>query len=137
MSDPTMSDHYPRRKRQWGRQRIGHISPDKPPRPEDVADHAERHKGDDADRFSLYTPQQINEETKDVKLCIVFDEPIRIRDQAEMIMGAMEEIMELTKDHDLGSVKQRMQCRHVAKVLGRALTRFNGKTPYGEYRRKR
>lgn len=132
-----MSDRYPRRRRSWGRQRIGHISPDKLPSAEETADHAEQHRGEDADRFTLYTPDQIEAETRDVKLCITFDEPIRIRDQAEMIVGAMEEIIQLTKKHDLGSIGQRLQCRHTAKVLGRALTRFNGKTPYGEYRKKR
>lgn len=126
-----------RRSHRLGRERIGHISPDKLPSATEQADHAERHQGEDADRFPLYTPAQIDEETRDVKLCISFGEVLRIRDQAEMVILAMKEIIELTRDHNLGSTKQRLQSHHTAKVLGRALTRLNGRTPYGEYRKKR
>lgn len=135
--DETTRSGSPRRRKRFGRQKIGHINLDKPPTATEVAEHNEQHKGDAADRLTLYNPKQIEEETRDVKLCITFGEPIRIRDQAEMVIDAMEEIIELTKKHDLGTINQRLQSHHVAKVLGRALTRFNGKTPYGEYRKKR
>lgn len=134
--DPAPQHAARRRGRSWGRQKIGHINLDQPPSAQEKADHAARHKGEDADRFPLYNAEQVEKETKDVKLRIVFDEPIRIRDQAEMVIAAMEEIIETTKKHDLGSINQRIHSRHVAGVLGRALTRFNGGTPYGEYRKK-
>lgn len=104
---------------------------------------AQPHKGDDADRFTLYTPEQIKAETKDVKLCITFgheaDDPgavIKVRDQAEMIIAGMRAIIEKTRQHDLGSVRQRIEARREAASLGRALTRFNGRTPAGDWKPK-
>lgn len=101
------------------------------------------HKGDDADRFSLYTEQQIMSETRPVKLCIEFGEGssdpaavIKIRDQAEMVIAGMRAIIEKTRQHDIGSIRQRIECRAEAASLGRALTRFNGRTPYGDSKRK-
>jgi len=95
------------------------------------------HQGDDADRFSLYTPAQVEAEARDVKICLTFGEPIRIRDQAEMVIAAMRAIIEKTRAHDLGSIRQRIECRAEAASCGRALSRFNGRTPHGDSRRKR
>jgi hypothetical protein len=111
------------------------------PSAEDLA--ASPHKGDDADRFSLYTPAQIESETKDVKLCITFGEGpadpaavIKIRDQAEMIIAGMRAIIEKTRQHDIGSIRQRIEARSEAASLGRALSRFNGRTPHGAWKPK-
>jgi hypothetical protein len=111
--------------------------------PEELAQHAERHKGDDADRFTLYTPAQIEAETKDVKICLTFgqgaDDPasvIKIRDQAEMVIAGMRAIIEKTRQHDLGSIRQRIESRAEAASLGRALSRFNGRTPHGDWKPK-
>jgi hypothetical protein len=105
---------------------------------------ANPHKGDDADRYSLYTPQQIESETKDVKLCLTFGEGpadpaavIKIRDQAEMVIAGMRAIIEKTRQHDIGSIRQRIEARAEAASVGRALTRFNGRTPYGEWKPKK
>lgn len=102
------------------------------------------HTGDDADRYSLYTPQQIESETKDVKLCITFGEGpadpaavIKIRDQAEMIIAGMRAIIDKTRQHDIGSIRQRIEARNEAASLGRALSRFNGRTPHGEWKPKK
>jgi len=89
------------------------------------------------ERFPALYPQEIEHDCRSVRLDVTFDEPIRIRDQAEIIVKAMQEIIELTKKHDLGSVQQRRLARFTAAVCGRTLSRFNGKTPYGEYRKKR
>lgn len=105
------------------------------PTPEDLAQQP--HSGEDADRFSLYTPQQIDSETRAVRLDITFSDPIKIRDQAEMIMACMRQIIQTTRKHDIGSIRQRIEARQEAASVGRALSRFNGKTPYGEARRKR
>ena len=94
------------------------------------------HKGDDADRFSLYTKEQAEQETRSVRLDITFTDPIKIRDQFEMILAAARIIMEKTRQHDLGSIRQRVDARREAASLGRALTRFNGKTPYGDSKKK-
>lgn len=111
------------------------------PTAEDLA--SAPHKGDDADRFSLYTPEQVEAETKDVKLCITFGQSandpaavIKIRDQAEMIIAGMRAIIEKTRQHDIGSIRQRIESRAEAASLGRALSRFNGRTPHGDWKPK-
>lgn len=91
--------------------------------------------GEHADRFPLYTPEQIQQETRTVRLDITFDDVIKIRDQIEMILEGCRIIMEKTREHRLGSTRQRVDARREAASLGRALTRFNGKTPYGDSRR--
>lgn len=110
------------------------IGPTTRPEKRQLPDHPD---GDHADQFSALWPEEVEKDTRNVRLDISFGEVIRIRDQAEMVIAAMREIMDLTKKHDLGSIQQRMHARHVAATLGRALMRFNGKTPYGEYRRKK
>lgn len=105
------------------------------PTAEDLA--ASTHKGDDADRFTQYTPAQIEAETRTVRLDITFGEVISIRDQAEMIIANMQEIIRLTRDRDIGSIRQRVDCRREAAGLGAALKFFNGRTPYGYKRKKK
>ena len=105
------------------------------PGPEELAQQP--HAGDDADRLSLYRPDQIDAETRDVKLTISFGDVIKVRDQAEMIRDAMQAVIDTTRQHDLGSVRQRIQARAEAASCGRALSRFNGKTPYGEWKPKK
>jgi hypothetical protein len=133
MSDPTMAENL-RRRRPWGR-KIGSISMDKPPSTAEVTGALERHKGEDADRFSLYSAEQIAKGTQDARLAMTFGEPVKIRDQAEMIKAAMEIVIRLTRDHDLGSINQRIECRREVGSLVERLTLFNGKTPYG-YRKR-
>lgn len=90
------------------------------------------HKGDDADRFTLYTPQQIEAETRTVRFDISFDDVIKIRDQFEMLVAAARIIMETTRKHDIGSIRQRIEARREAHGLAQALARFNGKCPRGD-----
>lgn len=110
------------------------LSIDNLPTAEDLA--SSPHRGDDADRFSLYTPAQIEAETKDVRLTITFGDVIKVRDQAEMIIAGMRAIIEKTRNHDIGSIRQRIEARAEAASVGRALTRFNGGTPYGDWKPK-
>jgi hypothetical protein len=110
------------------------LSLDNLPTAEELA--SQPHRGDDADRYSLYTPGQIDAETKDVRLTITFGDVIKVRDQAEMIIAGMRAIIEKTRQHDIGSIRQRIEARAEAASLGRALTRFNGRTPYGEWKPK-
>jgi len=107
------------------------------PGPEEVAQAHDLHQAEDADRFTLYRPEQIAAETRDIKLTISFRDVIRIRDQAEMVIAAMQAIIAKTRQHDLGSVRQRLEARAEGASLGRALSRFNGKTPYGEWKPKK
>jgi hypothetical protein len=131
MSDPTMA----RGPHQWRRNRASKVSLDGLPTAEELAQQP--HKGDDADRFSLYTPEQIEVATKNVRLDISFEEIIKVRDQAEMIKAAMDIIIALTKQHDIGSINQRIEARREAHALGQKLSLFNNKTPYGFSKKRR
>lgn len=91
---------------------------------------------DQRERFSLFTPEQVEQETRTVRLDVSFGDVIKIRDQMEMIMEACRIIIEKTRQHDIGPVRQRVDARREAASLGRALTRFNGRTPYGDTRKK-
>ena len=107
------------------------------PSPEEIADAAERHEGDEADRFSLYTPEQIEALTKTAKIAMTFDEPLKIRDQAEMILACMRVVIELTRRHKIGGVRQRIETRREIASLVERLTLLNGRTPYGYRKKKR
>lgn len=134
MSDTEMARTGPYRPARHRRREHRPISLEGLPTAEELA--SVPHKGDDADRFSLYTPSQIEAETRDVRLNITFDDVIKVRDQAEMIIAGMRAIIEKTRQHDIGSIRQRIEARAEAASVGRALTRFNGGTPYGEWRPK-
>lgn len=95
------------------------------------------HKGDAADRFSLYTPEQIAQETRDARIQITFDDVIKIRDQAEMIIACMQHVILATRKHDIGSIRQRIEARREVASLVERITLFNGKTPYGYAKKKR
>lgn len=113
------------------------LSLDGAPNAEELQQAAERHKGDDADRFTLYTAEQIEQETRDARMQMTFAEVIKIRDQAEMIRACMDVIINLTRKHDLGSIRQRIECRREVASLVERLTLSNNKTPYGYSRKKR
>jgi hypothetical protein len=132
MSDRAAGSPY--KPSQWRKNRAGKISLGGLPSQEDL--DSSPHKGDEADRFSLYTKEQAEQETRSVRLDITFTDPIKIRDQFEMILAAARIIMEKTRQHDIGSIRQRVDARREAASLGRALTRFNGKTPYGDSKKK-
>lgn len=110
------------------------ISIEGPPTAEELAQQP--HKGDDADRFSLYTPEQIEMDTATVQLRLTFDEPIHVRDQAEMIIAACQIIIDITRKRDLGSIRQRIEARREARSLSKALVRFNGGYPRGVWKPK-
>ncbi|HEX7741393.1 MAG TPA: hypothetical protein VF442_02975 [Sphingobium sp.] len=137
MSDHEMARRPPFQQNQYARRRAH--------RPLDIADtlpsqeelDSVPHKGDAADRFTLYSPEQIEAETRTVRLDVSFEDVIKIRDQAEMIIEACKIIIARTRAHDIGSIRQRIECRGEAASLGRALSRFNGKTPYGDTKKKR
>ncbi len=138
MSDTTVAPRTGSHRPVQGRRRAHRpVSLEGPPTPEELADAAERHKGDDADRFTLYRPDQIETATRAVRLDMSFGDVIKIRDQAEMIIAGMRQIIEKTRHHDIGSVRQRIDCRSEAASLGQTLSLFNGKTPYGFTKKRR
>ncbi len=137
MSDAHMARTGPYRPARYARGRGGKIALDGLPTPEELAEAAERHQGDEADRFSLYTEEQVTALTKNAKIEMTFGEPIKIRDQAEMIMACMRGVIELTRGHKIGSVRQRIETRREIASLVERLAIFNGRTPYGYRKKKR
>lgn len=114
-----------------GRKRkYGPIDLEKPPTDEEL--DAQPHTHEEADRYTLFTPQQIEDETKTVRLDISFGDVVKIRDQAEMIIACMQEIIKKTREHRLGSIRQRIEARREADSLRRVMARFNGKCPHGD-----
>lgn len=107
------------------------------PSEDELEEAAERHTGDEADRFSLYTKEQVEALTKNAKIEMTFSEPIKIRDQAEMIAACMRAVIDLTKGHGIGSIRQRIETRREIASLVERLSIFNGKTPYGYRKKKR
>jgi hypothetical protein len=119
-----------------GRQRkYGPYNTAKPPTEAELDEQAQ--SGDDADRYSLFTPHQIEDETRNVRLDISFGDVVKIRDQAEMIAACMREIIGMTREHDLGSIRQRVLARREGQSLSRVLARFNGKCPRGDWKPKK
>lgn len=130
----TTGPFHPNR---YARGRGTKISLDSLPSEEELNQAAERHQGDEADRFSLYTAEQVEALTKNAKIEMTFTEPIKIRDQAEMIAACMRVVIDLTKEHKVGSVRQRIETRREIASLVERLAIFNGRTPYGYRKKKR
>ena len=134
MSVPEDSPQGFRKGNRWGRGRGGKISLDGPPTPQELAEQP--HRGDAADRFSLFTPAQIEQETRNARIELSFGEMLKIRDQAEMVVACMQIIIGLTRAHDMGSIRQRIEARREMASLGERLSILNGKTPYGYSKKK-
>lgn len=118
------------RKRKYGPDKITTL-----PSEADLASQPHTHEA--ADRYSLFTPQQIEDETRNVRFDMTFGDVVKIRDQAEMVMACMREIIQKTREHDIGSVRQRIEARREAQSLSRVITRFNGKCPRGDWKPKK
>lgn len=116
------------------RRTIGHVSITNLPSEEELASQVSTDDptGERVDRFSLFTPLQVEEETRNVRLDMSFGDNSKIRDQAEMIIACMQEIIKKTREHRLGSIRQRIESRAEADSLRRVMARFNGKCPHGD-----
>jgi hypothetical protein len=88
---------------------------------------AQPHTHEAADRFSLYTPAQIIEATRPARIEMVFEDPFKIRLQALMAIEAMQKVMALTRDHKLGTIRQRIECRKEVASLAKALSMTAGR----------
>jgi hypothetical protein len=84
---------------------------------------------DQREAAPLWTPEQLEIETRTVRFDMTFGDVVKLRDQAEMIAACMAEIIKLSRQHDLGSHRQRINARREADGLRRTLARFNGKKP--------
>lgn len=114
------------------RQRIAHE--------ERAAQVARDPLGEHADRFPEFDDEHIRQETRNVRLDIAFEDrdPVNIRQQAEMAIGFLRDVIDKTKESHLGQIKIRIEARRIADAGRRQLARFNGKTPHGDtYRRRR
>jgi hypothetical protein len=80
-----------------------------------------------AERFPLYTPQQVEQETRTVRFDMTFKDVIKVRDQAEMVIAAMQSIILTTRQHPRGRAAQRVAARREAAACARALNILNGK----------
>ena len=75
------------------------------------------------------TIEEIERGTRNVRIEMNFDDPINVRRQAEIIIGAMTDIKVITQEHHLGVFRQLIGSRRVADHARRQLARFNGKPP--------
>jgi len=136
MSEVVMTKDTGAHRPVHGRRRgAGYINLDKAPSIAEAL--AGPHRGEAADKFTQYTATQEVDETRNVRLDITFNTPRAIRQQAQMIMKAMSEIIDIATNDDLGSINQRVLARTKFAKLGRDLSIFNGKTPYGCRPKKR
>jgi hypothetical protein len=108
---------------QGRKKRAGKISLGELPPAEDLAQQTP----DQAERFPLYTPKQLDAETRTVRLDITFGDVIQTRRQAEMIIAAMQAVITTTRQHRRGGAAQRVEARKEAAACARALNILNGK----------
>lgn len=134
MSDVAMPHKGPYRPKPGQRRQIGTVSVTNLPSGDELASQvqADDPTGERVDRYSLFTPDQIEDETKNVRLDISFGDVAKVRDQAEMIIACMHEIIKKTREHKIGSIRQRIEARAEADSLRRVMARFNGKCPHGD-----
>lgn len=81
------------------------------------------------------TPAYVEALTRPVRIEMAFDDPIKVREQIEVLMGALSDAKVLTQQHELGINRQRIRLRSVVKDAADALTIINGRTPAGRRRR--
>lgn len=92
---------------------------------------ARRHESGDI----KLTPDYVEALTRPVRIEMVFDDPMKVREQLEVLMGYLTDAQVITQQHDLGINRQRMRLRSVIKDAADALTIINGRTPAGRRRR--
>lgn len=97
----------------------------KPPTEAEIAEQTEEQR----EVAPLWTPEQIREETRNVRVDISFEDVARIRAQIEMVQECAKVVIGIAKQHDLGSTQQRVRMRQEWDSLRRALARFNGRKP--------
>lgn len=123
---PQDSIGSPPSKNYQKRGKIGSISLTGLPSQEELAQQTPEQR----ERFPLYTPEQIEQETRTVRLDISFGDVVKIRDQAVMIIACMQELISASRRHSIGPVRQRIEARREAASLGSALSLLNGKRPF-------
>lgn len=82
----------------------------------------------EADPRTLYD-EEIERDTRNVRLDLSFGDPIKIRDQMSVLRDAADEIIAITKRREYDDITARRWARRQAAALSRTLARMNGKTP--------
>ncbi len=93
-------------------------------------DRTAREPGD-----TILTPAMVDALTRPVRIEIDFRDPIHVRQQLEILMGAASEAKVITQEHGMGVNRQRIRLREILKSAADTLTMVNGKTPAGRRRR--
>ena len=78
-----------------------------------------------------YDPATLDALTRPVRIEISFEDPIKTRQQLEVLMGICTEVLVVTGQHELGISRQRLRAREIMKSGADALTYMSGKTPTG------
>ena len=94
-------------------------------------------RGQHADRYSIWSGEALEQETRNVRLDMAFGDPTSIREQAELLISILQDIIAKTKEPHLGEIKQRIEARRIADFGRRHLTRLNGKMPSGTHSKRR
>lgn len=81
------------------------------------------------------TPDYVEALTRPVRIEMVFDDPMKVREQVEVLMGYLSDAKVITQQHDIGINRQRLRLRGVIKEAADALTIINGRTPAGRRRK--
>jgi hypothetical protein len=81
------------------------------------------------------TPDYVEALSRPVRIEMVFDDPMKVREQIEVLMGYLSDAKVVTQQHEIGINRQRLRLRGVIKEAADALTIINGRTPAGRRRK--
>lgn len=82
----------------------------------------------EVDPRTLYD-QEIERDTRNVRLDVSFGDIIKVRDQAQVMRACADELIAISKRKDYDAITARRWARREAAALSRTLARMNGKTP--------
>lgn len=74
--------------------------------------------------------------SRPVRIEITFEDPLKTREQIEVLMACLTEALVVTQDHQRGINRQRMDLRNIVKTGAETLVMLNGKMPTGRKRLK-
>lgn len=78
-----------------------------------------------------WPPATVAELTRPVRLDIPFDDPVATREILGILAGAIVEAQQISQDHDIGFIRQRMRMREVMKTAANVIVCLRGMKPRG------
>ncbi len=78
-----------------------------------------------------WPPEYVVELTRPVRIDIPFDDPVATREILELLMGAFVEAQQISQEHGIGFVNQRMAMRNVVKTAANMVVCKRGMKPRG------